>query len=79
MMMRMTASPQLKRSNKLMIFKTYSDSDEGEPTKKKRRKESFSLCCEVLCQHIEFDDGELVYFDKLKLQREAQETHERVV
>ena len=57
-----------------------SDSDEDKPSRKKRRKESFSLGCEVLHQYIEFDDGHPVFFDKLKkLQREAQEAQERLV
>ena len=47
--------------------------------KMKRRKESFRLGCEVLHQHIEFDDGELVYVDKPKLQKGAQEAHQRLV
>ena len=48
-----------------------SDSDDDEPIKKKRKKESFSLGCKVLCQHIEFDDGEPVYTNKEKLQSEV--------
>ena len=46
--------------------------------KKKRRKESFSLGCEVLCQHIELDDGEPASIDTRKLQGEVQEAYQRV-
>ena len=55
-----------------------SDSDANKPMKKKRKKESFSLGCKVLCQHIEFDDGELVYINKQKLQSKVQEAHQRL-
>ena len=56
-----------------------SDSDNAEPMKMKRKKDSFSLGCEVLHQYIEFDDGEPVYINKQKLQREVQEAHQRLV
>ena len=56
-----------------------SDLDNDEPTKKKRKKESFSLGCKVLCQYREFDDGVLAYIDKQKLQGEVQEVHQRLV
>ena len=55
------------------------DSEEDEPMKKKRSMESFCLGCEVLCQHIEFNDGDAVYFDKLPLQKEAQDAYPRLV
>ena len=35
--------------------------------------------CEVLHQYIEFDDGQPVYLDKQKLQKEAQEAQQRFV
>ena len=54
------------------------DSDDDEPMKKERKKESFTLGCEVLCQHIEFDDGEPSYIDTRKLQVEVQEAYQRV-
>ena len=50
-----------------------SDSNDAGPTKKRRKKESFNLGCEVLCQDIEFDDRESSYIDTRKLQAEVQE------
>ena len=55
-----------------------SNSDDDGATKKRRKKESFTFGCEVLCQHIEFDDGELSYIDTRKLQGEVQEAYQRV-
>ena len=56
-----------------------SDSDKDKPSRKKRRKETFSLGCEFLHQYTEFNDRHLVYFDKTKLQREAEEAQQRLV
>ena len=55
-----------------------SHSDNDGPMKKKRKTESFSLGCEVLCQHIKFDDGEPYYINTRKLQAEFQEAYQRV-
>ena len=55
-----------------------SDSDNDGPTKKRRKKEYFSLGCEVLSQHIKFDDGEPLYIDTRKLQGEVQEAYQRM-
>ena len=47
--------------------------------KKKRKKESFSLGCEVLHQqHIKFNDGEPSFMGTRKLQGEVQEAHQRL-
>ena len=71
--------PRAQEKQQAKNVQDISDSDNDKQTKKKRRKQSFSLGCEVLHQHIEFYDGDPVYFDKLKLQREAQEAHERFI
>ena len=55
-----------------------SDSDNDGPTKKRSKKESFTLGCEVLFQHIKFDDGEPSYIDTRKLQGEVQEASQIV-
>ena len=53
---------------------------EEEPSKKKRRKESFSLGWEVLQQHMEFDkEGQPVYFETGKLLEKAKEAQKRSV
>ena len=56
-----------------------SDSEE-EPSKKKRSKESFSLGCEVLQQHIKFDEeGQPIYFERQKLLEQVHEPQKRLV
>ena len=55
-----------------------SDMDNDGPTKKRRKKESFSSGFKVLCQYIEFDDGEPSYIDTRKLPGEVQEAYQRV-
>ena len=50
--------PTVQEKKQADDVKDISDSDNDEPTKKKRKKDSFSLGCKLLCQHIEFDDGE---------------------
>ena len=46
--------------------------------KKKRKKDYFSLGCEVQCQHIKFDDGEPSYIYARKLCGEVQEAYQQV-
>ena len=52
------------------------DSDDDGPRKKKWKKESFSLGCEILHQHIEFDGGKPSYIDIGKLGSEVQAAHQ---
>ena len=69
--MRMITSLQLEKRAKMKMMIKMSDSEE-EPSKKKQRKESFSLGFEVLPQYIEFDEGQPVYFEKQKLQEKPR-------
>ena len=43
---------------------------------KEKKEGVLQLGMQGLATYIEFDDGQPVYFDKLKLQREAWETQE---
>ena len=52
------------------------DSDDNGPMKKKQNKESFSLGCEILCQHIKFDGGKPSYINIRKLGSEVQAAHQ---
>ena len=52
------------------------DSDDDGRMKKKQKKESFSLGCEILCQHIKFDCGRPSYIDITKLVSEVQAAHQ---
>ena len=50
--------PTAQEKKQAKEAKHTSDMGNDGPTKKKRKKESFSLECEVLHQYIKFDDGE---------------------
>ena len=72
--MRMIASLQHERRAKMMMMIKMAMMSETltKNQAERKRKECFSFYCEVLYQYIEFDEGQPVYFETQKLQKEAQ-------
>ena len=72
-----TAQAQ-KQAKEVQDANDSDDSDDYGPMKEKRKKESFSLACEILCQHIEIDGWRPTYINIWRLGIEVKEAHQRV-